>query len=88
MVLRRGPDTKLFSLSPVRPKLAVPMVEPSSTGLADSDIDHCVLRRRMDCVTLDFFLHVKKSLLGFAPLRYGTRCPSLGSDSLEYLRHG
>ena len=88
MVLRRGTDTELLSLRTVRPKLAVPMVEPSSTGLADSAIDHCVFRRHLDCVTLDFLLHVEKSLLGSASLRYGAGCPSLGSDSLEYLRHG
>ena len=88
MVLHRGLDTELLSLRPIRPKLAVPVVEPSSTGLADSDTDHCVFRRHMDCATLDFLLHVEKSLLGSASLRYGTRCPSLGSDSLEYLRHG
>ena len=88
MVLRRGTDTELLSVRPIRPELAVPMVEPNGTGLADSDIDHCVLRRHMDRVTLDFLLHVEKPLLGSASLRDGTWRPSLGSDSLEYLRHG
>ena len=88
MVLHRGTDTELLPLRTIRPELAVPMVEPSSTGLADSDIDHCVLHRHMDCIALDLLLHVEESLLGSASLRYGTRRPSLGPDSLEYLRHG
>jgi len=42
----------------------------------------------MDRLPLHFQPNVEKSLLGPPCFRNGTRCPSLGTDPLEYLEYG
>lgn len=88
MVLCRGTDTKLLSIRPIRPELAISMVEPSSASLVDSDPDHYFLRWRMDYILLHILPHVEKPLMGAPNICYGTRRPSLGPNSLEHLKHG
>lgn len=41
----------------------------------------------MDRIPLHILPHVEKPLVGPARIRHGTRCPSLGTDPLEYLQH-
>lgn len=42
----------------------------------------------MDLIPLHILPHVEKPLVGPASIRHGTRCPSLGTNPLEYLEHG
>lgn len=88
MVLFRRSDTELLSIRPIRPELAIPMVEPSSASVVDSDPDHYILHRHMDRISLCILPPVEKPLVGASRIRHGTRRPSLGTDSLEHLRHG
>ena len=88
MVLRRRSDTELLPFRPIRPELAIPLVEPSSTSVADSDLDYSFLRRHMDRIPIHLLPSVQKPLVGSACICHGTRCPSLGTDPLEYLQYG
>ena len=88
MVLLRRSDTELLSIRPLWPELAIPMVKPSGSSMADRDPHPCILRRHMDRVPLHILPPVEKPLMGGARIRHGTWRPSLGSDPLEYLQHG
>lgn len=88
MVLCRRTDSELLSICPIRPELAVLMVESSSACMADIDSDHHFLRWNMDRVPLHFLTHVEKPLMGAPGICHGTRRPSLGPNSLEHLEHG
>lgn len=85
MVLHRRSDTKLLPIRPIRPELAVPMVEPSSASVADCDSDPYFFHRYMDRVPLHILSRVEKPLMGAPGIRHGTRRPPLGTDPLEYL---
>lgn len=88
MVLRRRRDTKLLPLSPLRAKLAIPMVEPSRASMADRDSDHRLLHRHLDRIPLHILPPVEIPLVGPSRIRHGPRRTSLGTDSLEYFEHG
>ena len=88
VVLRRRSDTELLSIRPIRPELVVPMVEPSSASVADCDSDPYFFHRYMDRLPLHILPRVEKPLMGAPGIRHGTRSPSLGTDSLEYLEYG
>lgn len=81
-------DTELLPIRPVRPELAIPMVEPSSASVADSDSDHSILYRYMGRIPLHLLSHVEKPFVGAPCICHGTRRPSLGTDPLEYVKHG
>ena len=88
VVLHCRNHTELFSIRSVRPELAIPLVKSISTSVADRDSDPRVLYRCMDHLPLYNVSPVKKPLVGPARFRHGPRCPSLGSDPLEYVHYG
>ena len=88
VVLRCCNNTELLSIRSIRPELAIPLVESISTSVADRDSDPRLFHRYMDRLPLYNFPPIKKPLVGFARIRNGPRCPSLGSDPLEYFQHG
>ena len=88
VVLRCRNYTELLSIRSVRPELAIPLVKSISTSVADRDSDPRLFRRCVDCLPLYNLPPIKKPLVGPARIRYGPRCPSLGSDPLEYVQYG
>ena len=88
VVLRCRNNTELLSIRSIRPELAIPLVESFSTSVADRDSDPRVFHRCMDRLPLYNLPPIKKPLVGSACIRHGPRCPSLGSDPLEYVKHG
>ena len=88
MVLHRRHNPELLHVRSVRPKLAVSLLQPVSTSLADYNPDPSLLRRHMDRDPLHILPPVQKPLLGAADFRHGPWCASLGSDPLEHVYHG
>ena len=88
VVLHCRNNTELFSIRSVRPELAIPLVESISTSVVNRDFDPRLFRRCMDCLPLYNVPTIKKPLVGPTRVRHGPRCPSLGSDPLEYVQHG
>lgn len=88
VVLHCRNNTELFLIRSVRPELAIPLVESINTSVADRDSDPRLFRRCMDRLPLYNVPPIKKPLVGPARIRHGPRCPSLGSDPLEYVSYG
>ena len=88
VVLRCRNNTELLSIRSIRPELAIPLVESISASVADCDSDPRVFHRCMDRLPLYNLPPIKKPFVGSACIRHGPRCPSLGSNPLEYVQHG
>lgn len=88
VVLRCRNYTELFPIRSLRPELALPLVKSISTSVADRPLNPRLFRRCMDRLPLHNLPLVQKSLMGLACIRHGPRCPSVGSDSMEYVPHG
>ena len=88
MVLHSRRDPELLAFRSVRPKLDISVVESNNSSMANRHLGACILRWLMDRLPLPLLTPIGKPLLDSPCFRYGSRCSSVGADTLEHLANG
>ena len=87
VVLRRSNNPKLLALRPLRPQLALPLVEHPYLRLANRPPRRPLLHRRLGRLPIRLRRPIHQPLQGLDPLHNGTRRPPLGTDALGHFQH-
>ena len=84
VVLRRRNNPKLLAQCPLRPQLALPLVQSTRIRLANRHPRRRLLHRRLGRLPLRLRRPLHPPLLGPPRLLHGPRCPPLGTNALGH----
>ncbi len=88
MVLRHRPNPKFLPLRPLRPRLEIPLVQPTRTRLGSCPFGNRLLRGRLGRPPLGLRDPVKIPLLDPTHVRRRTRRSAMVPDVVGHIGHG